>query len=106
MIQLPGAASSNAPQTQNRKRLLAEITSEQMELCSREYRRHLAVCEVYGAEATDFVIFAAEWLEVRAKAEKTLGVKYQTKTAGRATMTRCTTARKATNETAVSQAQD
>jgi hypothetical protein len=73
MIQLPRAASSNAPQTQNRKRLLAEITSEQMELCSREYRRHFAVCEEYGAEPTNFVIFAAEWLEVRAKAEKTLG---------------------------------
>jgi hypothetical protein len=77
-----------------------------MGLCSREYRRYLAVCEKYGAEPTNFAIFAAEWLEVRTKAEKTLGVKYQTKTARRATMTRCTTARKATNETAVSQAQD
>ena len=71
MIRLPRASARNAPQTQNRKRLLAEITSEQMGLCSRDYRRHLAVCEEYGAEPTNFVIFAAEWLEVRAKAEKT-----------------------------------
>src|SRR2546425_3507301 len=72
MIQLPKVASINAPQTQKRKRLLAEITGEQMGLCSRDYRRHLAVCEEYGAEPINFVIFAAEWLEVRAKAEKTL----------------------------------
>ncbi len=36
-------------------------------------RRRLAFCEEYGAEPTNFVIFVAEWLEVRAKAEKTLG---------------------------------
>jgi hypothetical protein len=71
MIQLPRAASRNAPQTQNRKRLLAEITGEQMGLCSRDYRRHLAVCEEYHTEPTNFVIFAAEWLEVRAKGERT-----------------------------------
>ena len=71
MIQLLKGASLSAPQTQKRKRLLAEITGEQMGLCSRDYRQHLAVCEEYGAEPTNFVIFAAEWLEVRAKAEKT-----------------------------------
>jgi hypothetical protein len=71
MIQLPRAASRNAPQTQNRKRLLAEITGEQMGLCSRDYRQHLAVCEEYHTEPTNFVIFAAEWLEVRAKGERT-----------------------------------
>jgi hypothetical protein len=42
-----------------------------MELCSSDYRRHLAVCEEYGAEPTNIVIFAVEWLEVRAKGEKT-----------------------------------
>ncbi|HEX5083044.1 MAG TPA: hypothetical protein VFY40_13440 [Blastocatellia bacterium] len=71
MVQLPKGASMGAPQTQKRKRLLAEITSEQMGLCSRDYRRHLAVCEEYDTEPTNFVIFAAEWLEVRAKVEKT-----------------------------------
>jgi hypothetical protein len=65
-----GAALS-APQTQKRKRLLAGITGEQMGLCSRDYRRHLAVCQEYNTEPTNFVIFAAEWLEVRAKMEKT-----------------------------------
>ena len=58
------------PQTQKRKRLLAEITGEQMGLCSRDYRQHLAVCEEYETEPTSFVIFAVEWLEVRAKVEK------------------------------------
>ncbi len=71
MIHLPKGASMSAPQTQKRKRLLAEITGEQMGLCSRDYRQHLAVCEEYDTEPTNFVIFAAEWLEVRAKAEKT-----------------------------------
>lgn len=71
MIRLPRASARNAPQTQNRKRLLAEITSEQIGLCSRDYRRHLAVCEEYDTEPTNFVIFAAEWLEVRANVEKT-----------------------------------
>jgi hypothetical protein len=71
MIRLPRASARNAPQTQNRKRLLAEITNEQMGLCSRDYRRHLAVCEEYGAEPTNFAIFTIEWLEVRAKTEKT-----------------------------------
>jgi hypothetical protein len=61
----------NAPQTQNRKRLLAEITDEQMGLCSRDYRRHLAFCEEYDAAPTNFAIFAAEWLEVRAKEGET-----------------------------------
>jgi hypothetical protein len=70
MIQLLKGASI-ASQTQKRKRLLAEITGEQMGLCSRDYRQHLAVCEEYDTEPTNFVIFAAEWLEVRAKAEKT-----------------------------------
>jgi hypothetical protein len=71
MIRLPRASSRNAPQTQKRKRLLAEITSEQMGLCSRDYRRHLAVCEEYETEPTNFAIFTIEWLEVRAKTEKT-----------------------------------
>jgi hypothetical protein len=71
MIQLPKGALMNTPQTQKRKRLLAEITGEQMGLCSRDYRQHLAVCEEYDTEPTNFVIFAAEWLEVRAKGEKT-----------------------------------
>ena len=71
MIQLPRAVSRNAPQTQNRKRLLAQITGEQMGLCSRDYRQHLAVCEEYNTAPTNFVIFAAEWLEVRAKGERT-----------------------------------
>ena len=71
MIRLPRASARNAPQTQNRKRLLADITSEQMGLCSRDYRRHLAVCEEYGAEPTNFAIFTIEWLEVRAKTDKT-----------------------------------
>ena len=71
MIRLPRASARNAPQTQNRKRLLAEITSEQLGLCSRDYRRHLAVCEEYGAEPTNFAIFTIEWLEVRAKTDKT-----------------------------------
>src|SRR4030095_9562222 len=70
MIHLPKGASMSAPQTQKRKRLLAEITGEQMGLCSRDYRQHLAVCDEYGAEPTNFVIFAAEWLEVRANVEK------------------------------------
>jgi len=38
-----------------------------MGLCSHDYRRHLAVCEEYDTEPTNFVVFAAEWLEVRAK---------------------------------------
>jgi hypothetical protein len=71
MIHLPNGASLSAPHTQKRKRLLAEITGEQMGLCSRDYRQHLAVCEEYDTEPTNFVIFAAEWLEVRAKVEKT-----------------------------------
>ena len=71
MIHLPNGAPMGAPQTQKRKRLLAEITGEQMGLCSRDYRQHLAVCEEYDTEPTNFVIFAAEWLEVRAKVEKT-----------------------------------
>ena len=71
MMQLPRGASRSALQTQNRKRLLAEITGEQIGLCSRDYRRHLAVCEEYGAEPTNFAIFTIEWLEVRAKTEKT-----------------------------------
>jgi hypothetical protein len=70
MIHLPKGASMSAPHTQKRKRLLAEITGEQMGLCSRDYRQHLAVCEEYDTEPTNFVIFAAEWLEVRAKVEK------------------------------------
>src|SRR5262245_7140104 len=61
MIRLPRASARNAPQTQNRKRLLAEITSEQIGLCSRDYRRHLAVCEEYGAEPTNFAIFTIEF---------------------------------------------
>lgn len=68
---LPRAASRNAPQSQSRKRLLAEITGEQMELCSRDYRQHVAICEEYDTAPTNFPIFAAEWLEVRAKGEKT-----------------------------------
>jgi hypothetical protein len=71
MIHLPKGASMSVPQTQKRKRLLAEITGEQMGLCSRDYRQHLAVCEEYDTEPTNFVIFAAEWLEVRANVEKT-----------------------------------
>ncbi len=71
MIRLPRASARNAPQTQNRKRLLAEITGEQMGLCSRDYRRHLTICEEYGAEPTNFATFTIEWLEVRAKTEKT-----------------------------------
>ena len=71
MIHLPKGASMGVPQTQKRKRLLAEITGEQMGLCSRDYRQHLAVCEEYDTEPTNFVVFAAEWLEVRAKVEKT-----------------------------------
>jgi hypothetical protein len=71
MIHLPKGASMSVPQTQKRKALLAEITGEQMGLCSRDYRQHLAVCEEYETEPTNFVIFAAEWLEVRAKTEKT-----------------------------------
>ena len=71
MIHLLKGASMSAPQTQKRKRLLAEITGEQMGLCSRDYRQHLAVCEEYDTEPINFVIFAAEWLEVRAKVEKT-----------------------------------
>jgi hypothetical protein len=71
MIRLPRALASNAPQTQNRKRLLAEITSEQLGLCSRDYRRHLAVCEEYGVEPTNFAIFTIGVLEVRAKPDKT-----------------------------------
>jgi hypothetical protein len=71
MIQLPRGASKSALQTQNRKRLLAEITGEQLGLCSRDYRRHLVVCEEYDTEPTNFAIFAVEWLEVRAKGEKT-----------------------------------
>jgi hypothetical protein len=73
MIHLPKGASMSVPQTQKRKRLLAEITGEQMGLCSRDYRQHLAVCEEYDTEPTNFVIFAAEWLEVRANVEKTPG---------------------------------
>jgi hypothetical protein len=69
MMQLPSVASMSVPQ--KRKRLLAEITGEQMGLCSHDYRRHLAVCEEYDTEPTNFAIFAAEWLEVRAKVEKT-----------------------------------
>jgi hypothetical protein len=72
MMQLPRGASRSALQTQNRKRLLADITGEQMGLCSRDYRRHLAVCEEYDTEPTNFATFATEWLEVRAKVEKTL----------------------------------
>jgi hypothetical protein len=71
MIHLPKGASMSVPQTQKRKRLLAEITGEQMGLCSRDYRQHLAVCEEYDTEPTNFVIFAAEWLEVRANLENT-----------------------------------
>src|SRR5262245_41380007 len=71
MIDLPKVASLSVPQTQKRKRLLAEITGEQMGLCSRDYRQHIAVCEEYDTAPTNFVIFAAEWLEVRAKVEKT-----------------------------------
>jgi hypothetical protein len=71
MIQLLKVASISAPQTQKRKRLLAEITGEQMGLCSRDYRQHLAVCEEYDTEPTNFAIFTVEWLEVRAKVEKT-----------------------------------
>jgi hypothetical protein len=67
MMQLPRGASRSALQTQNRKRLLAEITGEQMGLCSRDYRQHLAVCEEYDTEPTNFAIFTVEWLEVRAK---------------------------------------
>ena len=70
MIHLPKGVSMSVPHTQKRKRLLAEITGEQMGLCSRDYRQHLAVCEEYDTEPTNFVIFAAEWLEVRAKVEK------------------------------------
>jgi hypothetical protein len=73
MTQLPSGVTVSVPHTQKRKRLLAEITGEQMGLCSRDYRRHLAVCEEYDTEPTNFVIFAAEWLEVRAKVEKTPG---------------------------------
>ena len=71
MIRLPRTSARNAPQTQNRKRLLAEITSEQLGLCSSDYRRRLAICEEYGAEPTNFAIFTIEWLEVRAKPDKT-----------------------------------
>src|SRR5215813_1339531 len=71
MIQLPKGASMIVPQTQKRKRLLAEITGEQMGLCSHDYRQHLAICEEYDTAPTNFVIFAAEWLEVRAKAGQT-----------------------------------
>jgi hypothetical protein len=71
MTRLPRAALKNARRKQNRKRMLAEITSEQMGLCSRDYRQHLAVCEEYNTEPTKFVTFAAEWLEVLAKGEKT-----------------------------------
>jgi hypothetical protein len=73
MTQLSRGVSISAPHTRKRKRLLAEITGEQMGLCSRDYRRHLAVCEEYETEPTNFAIFAAEWLEVRAKVEKTPG---------------------------------
>jgi hypothetical protein len=78
MIHLSEGASMSVPQTQKRKRLLAEITGEQMGLCSRDYRQHLAVCEEYDTEPTNFVIFAAEWLEVRAKVEKTLAGEWPT----------------------------
>src|SRR5882672_5484709 len=71
MIQSSNGASISALRTRKRKQLLAEITGEQMGLCSRDYRQHLAVCEEYDTEPTNFVVFAAEWLEVRAKAEKT-----------------------------------
>src|SRR4029453_1027839 len=71
MIHLPNGASLSAPHTQKRKRLLAEITGEQMGLCSRDYRQHLAVCEEYDTEPTNFAIFTVEWLEVRAKVEGT-----------------------------------
>lgn len=71
MTQLPRGSSRSALQTQNRKRMFAEITGEQMGLCSRDYRQHLAVCEEYETEPTNFAIFAVEWLEVRAKGEKT-----------------------------------
>ena len=69
MMQLPRGASRSALQTQNRKRLLAEITGEQMGRCSRDYRQHLSVCEEYDTEPANFVIFAVEWLESRAKME-------------------------------------
>jgi hypothetical protein len=71
MAQLPRGASMGVPQTQKRKQLLAGITGEQMGICSRDYRQHLAVCQEYDTEPTNFVVFAAEWLEVRAKVEKT-----------------------------------
>ena len=71
MMQLPRGSSRSALQTANRKRMLAEITGEQMGLCSRDYRQHLAVCEEYETEPTNFATFAIEWLEVRAKVEKT-----------------------------------
>ena len=73
MTQLPRGVSMSVPYTRKRKRLLAEITGEQMGLCSHDYRQHIAVCEEYDTEPTNFVIFAAEWLEVRAKVEETLG---------------------------------
>ena len=71
MMQLPRGASRSSLQTQNRKRLLAEITGEQMGHCSRDYRHHLAVCEEYDTEPTNFATFAVEWLEVRAKVDET-----------------------------------
>src|SRR5262245_22904924 len=71
MIQLLRGAPMATTQTQKRKRLLADITGEQMGLCSHDYRQHLAICEEYDTEPSNFVIFAAEWLEVRAKGEKT-----------------------------------
>ncbi|MBO0857287.1 MAG: hypothetical protein J2P21_02315 [Chloracidobacterium sp.] len=70
MTQLPKGAPTSATQTQKRKRLLAEITGEQMGLCSRDYHRHIAVCEEYDTAPINFVIFAAEWLESRANGEK------------------------------------
>lgn len=50
-------------QSAERKRLIAGATGEQLELCRRDYRRHLATCAKLETPASSFDIFLIEWLE-------------------------------------------
>lgn len=50
-------------QSAARKRLVAEVSGEQLEACRRDYRQHLETCAKLDATAAPFDIFLIEWLE-------------------------------------------
>lgn len=69
-IQLPRPMPNNIKQTANRKALLAQMTEAQQKACERAYRQHLVTCASYRIPASEFGVFAIEWLECEAGEEK------------------------------------